>query len=140
LSNSAWLRRRSWAPISAVRRADAEIAARSRQKIVLEVRLIGLESVEHALVGLPEFRLERRVRDLPERRGDIVLKEAYDPRQLLQRHLGVNARRILQILAGRLKRPGNQPLARDRQFQPLRGRSIVAAHDDEDRVGYAGGV
>src|ERR1035441_2758951 len=126
--------------LAVVLRADAEIAARSRQKIVLEIRLIGLESVEYALVGLLEFRLERSVRDLPERRGDIVLKEAHDPRQLLQRHLGVNARRILQVLAGRLKHPGNQPLARDCQFQPLRGRSIVAAHDDEDRVGYSGGV
>ncbi len=54
-----------------------------------------------------------------ERQRHIMLEETDDPRQLLQRDLGINPRRILQIRPRCREQRRHLPLARDHRFQPL---------------------
>ena len=117
--------------------ADAEIAVGARQHVAFEPGLIVLKGANDGLVGGFEFGAQVFVGDLLEGLGHIVLKEAGDARQLLDGHLGIDFRRIVEILARRLEDARDQALARDDRFQAVFGGRESAAHDGEDGAGDA---
>ena len=117
-----------------VLRADPEIALRARQQVVFQKRLIALELPNHCRVGLMKRIEQRTVFHGTERQRHVFLKEADDARQLLDRDLRIDARRILQILARGFEYLRHLPFARDHRLQALALRSEIAAHDHEDGV------
>src|ERR1035437_2796821 len=120
--------------------ADPELALRARQQVRLQKCPIAVECVDHGTINLLEFPEQRAVAHPLERRGHVVLEEADDPRHLFQCNFSVNPRRVLEVLARRLKQPRNQLFARDHGFQPHRRRRETAAHDHEHGVRDARGV
>src|SRR5579872_5265553 len=82
-----------------------------------------------------EFVKQVGVRNFVERSRHVVLEESDDSRQLLERYLCVDARRIAHIRASLGKNVLHEPFARDERFQPLFGRGETTAHDDECSIG-----
>lgn len=84
---------RAFAPVSAAR--QAEIAVRRRQHFLLQPRLVASQRRDRLVLRLREQRPQRR--RLREQRLEFVADQRDRPRRLLDRRLGVNPRRILQV-------------------------------------------
>ena len=102
---------------------------------LLQPLLVVVDRGDDGVVGLLEFCQERFVGDGGKRRGHSGLEEPAIAVHLLDGDLGVDTRRILEILARLGKRCGHRLLARDQLPQALvRRRELPLDHD----VGGAG--
>ena len=111
---------------------------RSRQQIVLQERLVALRASITVLIGRLEIRPAALVGDLLEAAGTSFSKETDDAGQLLDRDLGIDLRRILQI--GAARPASTAGISRSRAItacRRLRLRGEVAAHEHENAVWYA---
>jgi len=122
-------------PSRVILRADPEIAFRARQQIVLRERFAAFEFPNHGRFGLMKRVEQRTVFEATECQRHVFLKKADDARQLLERDLGINARRVLQVGTCGFKHFRHPALARRRQLQTFAPRSEIPAHDYEHGVG-----
>ena len=95
--------------------ADAEVTVGTREQILLQPIQILLQGGDDGGVRLRELSLHRRILRVLERVWDILLEEADNAGQLLDRDLGVNLRRILQILSRGDEHCGHLLLTGDEQ-------------------------
>ncbi len=72
--------------------------------------------------------------------GNVVLEEGGEAVDLFEGDLGEDAGRVLEVLAGFAKDLGHLLLAGDDGAEAGVGGGVVAAHEDEDGAGDAGGV
>ena len=110
--------------------ADRVGPFRPRLQVLLQERLVLRERVDDRLVGRLEIRQQRRVLDVGERRRHDLREKADVAVHLLDRDVGVDRRRVVQVLPALLQGFQHQPLARDERLQPhLRRREAALDHD-----------
>ncbi len=101
-------------------RAQPKVAMRAGQNIIFEEVLILRQKFDRNIVGLVEFGQQFCVRNLFEGGGNVVFEKADDARQLLDRDLGVNTRRVPEIGAGGSEYGWELAFARDHGLQAVR--------------------
>ena len=120
--------------------AEFEVAVGTGQQVGLHPCSVGFERIDDGGVGLGELRFGGLVGGGVEGEGNIVLEEADDAVDLLERDLGEDAGRVLEVLAGFDEDLRNLLLALDGRAEAGVDGSEGALHQHKDGVGDAGGV
>ena len=120
--------------------AQAEVAIRARQQIILHPLFIIFERVNHGVITCLELLEQFLIVHVFEGFGNVFLEEADDARQLHERNLRVNFRRVAQIRVRSVKDYGHLLFARNHRAQPRFRRGKITAHDDKHRVGDVAGI
>ena len=120
--------------------ADGEITVRALQQVILQPFLVVVERGDDGVVRLLELGEECLVGHGGEGGRDRGAEEVAVAVDLLDRDLGVDSRRVVQVLACLGERGGHGLLARNQAAQALlRGRERALDHE-VGRVGKAAAV
>ena len=119
---------------------ETEVPLRARQQFLTLPGTEILEGGEHRGIAAGELALQRRILHAVKGQRQVVAEEADDSGKLLQRDLGEDARRILQVVPRDRQRRRHRALARDDQAQALGSRREAALHERIGAVGDGRGV
>ena len=120
--------------------ADTEVAVCLRLQVFLYPLPVAFQFVHYFLVRGTEISQQRLVFYIFKGGRYIILEEADQAGNLLQRNVDVDGRRVLQVLPCCLKNRRHLLFARDNGFEPLVSRRERTRHDKKNRVGNAGRI
>lgn len=113
---------------------------RLRLQLFFHPLAIIFQFIHHFLVGRLELHQQRLIFYVLKSFRNVFLKKTDQAGNLLQRHIHINRRRILQVLPRCLKYGGDLLFPRDDRLHPLSRRRERPRHDQKDRVGNSGRI